>query len=83
MHMLSATSTIADLVESDEDQKLSLVSRMAVAIIKVKQAQGGCLPQDLLELGFTKDETIDNWHMASAMANVELKIMGQTEKKHA
>ena len=57
------------------DNKFAPHVRMANAIINLTRKNGGCVPQDLLTLGFTKQETIDLWHMANAMACVELRLI--------
>ena len=61
-------------IRGDFDDKFAPYKRMANTIIDLTRKNGGCEPQDLLALGFTKQETIDLWHMSNAMANVELKL---------
>lgn len=66
---------VIDLVSDNPNHKFAPYERMANAIIYQTLKHGGCLPQDLLALGFTKGETCDLWHMSQAMASVELKLM--------
>jgi hypothetical protein len=80
---------IVDIMTTDETKKFSVYERMANAIADLTRKNGGCLPQDLLALGFTKDKTIDHWQMAQTMASVELKLMDggglpnfKREKRH-
>jgi hypothetical protein len=61
---------------SDKDQAMH--ERMAKAIVDVMRKNGECLPQDLLPFGFTKDETIDYWHKAYAIAAVEWSRLKKT-----
>jgi hypothetical protein len=48
---------------------------MANAIVEIKKEKGGCLPQDLHEKEFTPTEVAERWHMANAMADIEMKLM--------
>ncbi|MDD3183324.1 MAG: hypothetical protein PHD48_11060 [Alphaproteobacteria bacterium] len=57
------------------DEKFVPYQRMAGAIIDLTNRNGACEPKDLLALGFSHQETIDLWHMANAIANVELRLM--------
>jgi hypothetical protein len=66
---------IVDIRTDNPDHNFTPCQRMANAIIDCVRKNGGCLPQDLLPLGFTRQETLDCWHMANAMAAVELKLM--------
>lgn len=78
--------SVVNLISSDPEKRFAVHQRMAAAIVDVTKEKGGCLPQDLLERGFTKEETIEQWHMANAMAVIELKIMNSqaaTGKKRA
>lgn len=65
---------IVDIHTENPDRKFSVFERMASAIVELTQRNGGCLPQDLLSLGFTKDETAEQWRMATALATIELKM---------
>jgi hypothetical protein len=65
---------VVDLVIENPKNKFAPYARMANAIIAVTKEKGGCLPQDLLEKGFSKEETVERWHMANAMASVDLKL---------
>jgi hypothetical protein len=67
----------ADRATSAADAELTLAQRMAKAIVDVMRRNGECLPQDLLPLGFTKDETIDQWHKAYAIAIAEWTLSKQ------
>lgn len=73
--LVEPTIIIVDIMTTDKTKKFLVYERMASAIVALTRKNGGCLPQDLLELGFTKDETIDHWQMAQTMANVEIKLM--------
>ncbi len=66
---------VIDLISDNPDNKFAPYQRMANAIIDMTRQYGKCIPQDLEPLGFSKQETLDFWHMANAMANVELKLM--------
>jgi hypothetical protein len=68
---------IVGLVTSDKDKKFELVARMATAIVQIIRANGGCLPQDLNEKGFTPDEVVEHWHMAQSLAAVEINLMAK------
>ncbi|MDD4600963.1 MAG: hypothetical protein PHQ46_07890 [Negativicutes bacterium] len=57
------------------DEKFVLSWRMASAIIGITMKQGKCGSKDLLSLGFSNDEIGERWHMAHAMASVELHLM--------
>ncbi len=58
------------------DERYEACQRMATVIVETIKEKGGCLPQDLIEKGFMPQETLDHWHMAQAMAGVELKLTG-------
>jgi hypothetical protein len=66
---------IVDCAITNPANKFAPYQRMANAIIERTRQHGGCRPQDLLALGFTQQETLDQWHMAHAMASIELKLM--------
>jgi hypothetical protein len=66
---------VIDLSSENPENKFAPYQRMAKAIVDLTRKNGGCVPQDLLALGFTREETVDRWHMAHAMAAVELKLM--------
>jgi hypothetical protein len=66
---------IIDIRADNPDQTFTPYQPMIDAIIDCIRENGGCLPQDLLERGFSKQETLDRWHMAYALASVELKLM--------
>jgi hypothetical protein len=72
------TLRIVDLVTTDADKTFAPAGRMASAIIAITQEKGGCLPQDLNERGFTPDEVAKHWHMAKALAAVEIRLMGES-----
>jgi DNA-binding XRE family transcriptional regulator len=57
------------------EDKVSVAERMATAVVGIIREQGGCVPQDLLEKGFTSEEIDRHWVMAKALAYVELNIM--------
>lgn len=64
-----------DLISENPANKFAPYQRMANAIIDLTNKNGGCSPEDLLLLGFSKVETAERWHMADAMAKVELKLL--------
>ena len=66
---------VVDLISDNPNNKFAPYQRMANAIIDLTREKGKCEPQDLLVLGFSKQEAIDLWHMSHAMANVELHLM--------
>jgi len=70
---------VIDLVTDKSENKFAPYQRMANCIINVAQKNGRCLPKDLLAAGFTREETSERWHMAYAMAKIELKIMGDEQ----
>jgi hypothetical protein len=70
---------IIDFIRGDSDDKFAHYQRMANIIIDLMRKTGGCLPQDLFPLGFSEKETVERWHMAYAMANIELKLMNSTD----
>lgn len=74
---MMASIRIIDLVTTDEDKKFEPAGRMAAAMIEVMQTNGDCLPQDLNEMGFSPAEVAQHWHMAKALAAVEIKLMGE------
>ena len=65
---------VIDLVSDNPENKFAPYQRMANAIIDLTRKNGECFPKDLLRFGFSKEETDERWHMANAMANVELKL---------
>ena len=73
--MRAAAMRIIDLVADDENKKYAPAGRMATTIVEITQQNGGCLPQDLNEKGFTPAEIFQHWHMAQSLAVVELKLM--------
>jgi len=77
----SAALQIVDLVTSDDNKKFEPAGRMAAAIINITQKQGGCLPQDLNQYGFTPEEVVRHWDMAKSLAAVEMKLMGNQPSK--
>lgn len=65
---------VIDFIGIEFDKKYAPYQRMANAIIDLTRENGECFPNDLLQFGFSKEETEERWHMASAMANVELRL---------
>jgi len=65
---------VRSLVAELPDKKFAPYQRMANAIIDLTREHGRCLPQDLLTRGFTYQETTEIWHMANAMAEVEMRL---------
>jgi hypothetical protein len=71
---MTAALRIVDLVSDADDRRYEPAGRMAAAIIEIIQDNGDCLPQDLNARGFTPDEVVRHWHLAKAIAAVELKL---------
>lgn len=63
------------MIFDDPSNKYVPYQRMANAIIDLTRLHGECELQDLLARGFTRQETADLFHMANAMADVELRLM--------
>jgi hypothetical protein len=72
---MMASMRVVDLVTTDGNKKYEPAGRMATVIIQIIQKSGSCSPQDLTAFGFTEQETIDLWHIANAMADIEIKFM--------
>jgi hypothetical protein len=70
-----------NLMATGADKAHEPAVRMAMAIVKLIQKNGDCLPQDLLAYGFTKDETVELWHLARSIAAIELKLMREKGKQ--
>ena len=68
---------VIDLISKNPHNKFAPYARMANAIVEIKKKKGGCLPQDLHAKEFTPAEVAERWHMANAMAEVELKLEKQ------
>jgi hypothetical protein len=66
---------VINLIDAEFNNKFAPYQRMANVIIDLTRKNGDCSLQDLVAFGFTKQETKDLWHMAHAMANVELRLM--------
>jgi hypothetical protein len=77
--MNHAPFLVVDLITTDEDRKFEPAGRMASAIIDLLQRQKVCRPLDLTVMGFAPGEVEDYWHMAHALAAVELKLMSEKE----
>jgi hypothetical protein len=75
------TMLVVDLITTDEDKRFAPAGRMATAIIEITQKNGGCLPQDLNERGFTPAEVAEHWHMAQSLAAVEMNLMSERPAK--
>ncbi len=65
---------VIDLKSDNPLNKFAPYQHMANVIIELTNKNGECFPEDLLEHGFSKEETRDLWHMANAMASIELKL---------
>jgi len=68
---------VIDLIGAGFDSKYAPYQSMANVIIFLTRKNGDCLPEDLWPLGFSKEETKEKWHMASAMADIELRLENQ------
>lgn len=71
---------IADTIGIDLGGKYAVYKRLANGILHVTRQTGACTEQDLLPLGFRKEEISERWHMARAMADVELRLMARGSK---
>ncbi|MFA4993974.1 MAG: hypothetical protein WC521_01560 [Bdellovibrionales bacterium] len=71
-----------DHISTEFDSKFAPYQRMATVIIDLTHKNGGCLPQDLLLLGFSKEEIDELWHMANAMADVEQRLMKNNDGRY-
>ena len=76
--MRTASHHVVDLITTAVDKRFEPVARMADAIIDLTLQQGGCLPQDLLNIGFAQKDVTALWHFANTLASVELR---QLERK--
>lgn len=63
--------------------KFAPYQRMANVIIHCTQRYGSCSTRDLLPFGFSECEIAERWHMSSAMADVELRLMGNKDQFEA
>lgn len=71
----SLTPQVAELAGLKLGRKFVPYQRMAGAIIALTNENGDCEPKDLLSLGYSTEATKERWHMAHAMAAVELRLM--------
>ncbi len=73
--MRTAPFRVVDLITTDQDRKFEPAGRLATAIIDLLQEEKDCRPTDLKAIGFEPDEVDAYWHMARALAFVELRLM--------
>lgn len=66
---------VTDWVGGTFDSKYVPHKHMANVIIDITNRNGACEPKDLLAFGFTRQQANDLWHIAKAMADVELRLM--------
>jgi hypothetical protein len=65
MNRSAAASLVAiDLISDNKNLQFEVAGRMAHAILELKKAQGGCMPQDLNAKGFTPSQVAENWDAA-------------------
>jgi len=69
---------VIDLISDNPANKFAPHQRMANAIVAHTRQHGVSTPQDMFGLGFTQQEVTEQWHMAYAMAEVELKLLDDT-----
>ena len=74
-HQNNLVPQVIELIGAGFDNKFAPYLRMANVIIELTRKHGDCLPQDLLPFGYSKEETDERWHLAHAMATVELRLM--------
>jgi hypothetical protein len=72
---------VVDLVTTDKDKRFAPAGRMATAIVEITRVNGGCLPQDLNEKGFSPAEVAEHWNLAKSLAEVEMRLMGEKPTK--
>lgn len=65
---------VIDFGWGEKDNKYLSHQRMANAIIYLNQKFGVCSSEDLHNLGFSKNEVREIGPMASAMAEIEIKL---------
>lgn len=73
--MTKPSFRVVDLITTDQDRKFEPAGRLASVIIDLIQKQTNCRPNDLKAIGFPADEVDAHFHMAQALASVELKLM--------
>lgn len=61
-------------VRKDEGEFANVREKMASAIVATIRRQGGCVPRNLAEQGFSEEEIRNYWEKALALAYAELKI---------
>ena len=66
---------VVDVRADNPGNSFAPCQRMATAIADLMRKNGGCLPQDLLPLGFSKEETIELWKTAHVLAALEVKML--------
>jgi|GEM_PF-1319369 hypothetical protein len=71
----SLVPKVIDLIGIGFDTKFAPQISMANVIIRQTLKNGDCSPQDLRTFGFDEKEIAERWHMADAMASIELKLM--------
>lgn len=74
---------VVNFVVSELDRKFAPYQHMANVIIHLTRIHGECLPVDLLPLGYSKEEMSERWHMASAMAAVELRLIENRSRRES
>jgi len=80
---ISRSSATTDWVGGNFDGKYVPHKRMANVIIHCTQRYGNCSSRDLLPFGFSECEIAERWHMSSAMAAVELRLMANKDQCEA
>lgn len=79
---LGLASQLIELAGIEFDRKFIPYQRLATRIVNLTRTNGSCRPQDLLPLGFSEKEIEERWHMAHAMARVELRLIATRERCH-
>lgn len=67
---------VVSLLTTAHDRKFEPAGRLAAAIIELHKTQSPCTPDDLRSHGFRDKQLANNWHLAMAIARIELKLSG-------
>lgn len=73
--MTSSPIRVIDLITTDHDKKFEPAGCLASAIVSLLQQKRQCRPSELVAIGFAAEEVDAYWHMAHALALVEIHLM--------
>jgi len=65
---------VVDLITTDKNKKFEPAGRMAEAMIRIALNKGECSLSDLYDHGFSAAEIATQFHLAEALASIELKL---------